>query len=401
MNDYNSSTTAGAGSDRHLHPWERQPGEPLDRYRWYQVYLTLPPPRRFKTVTRIVGLKPGSRLVARAARDWRWQERAASASREAGFIPHQQEWRNLLLDEVAYVARFNGLAETSRALAGAALGELDRVKARRHLGPLMQYQRGLLRLLAIPKKEDVRLEIHPEKLRWMVSDRAIEIRGERHDNDPVVRKIWGPLATEDTKDAPEEEPAGPEPWLQQPGEPDNCFYWFRLYLSLMFFQSTRQVAAMINMNRGTTLAKIARKWHWQERAAAFDAHYADRPFARTQLQLDLFSDKAFEAHLHGLLDSTKALKTAEIDRLDRAKARRLLTPLFHRQRSLLQFSWRQSEVFYSESPDERRQHLLVPLVDKLATELVDEGEADPEEARMMELIWGGDDDEEDEEDDEQ
>ena len=398
MND-NHSTTAAAGPDRQPHPWERQPGEPLDRYRWFQVYLTLPLPRTFKTVTRIVGLKPGSRLVARAARDGRWQERTASAAKEPAFLPHQQEWRNLLLDEVAYIARFNGLAETSRALAGAALGELDRVQARRHLAPLMQYQRGLLRLLATPKKEDVRLDIHPDKLRWMVSDRAIEIRGERFDNDPVVREIWGPKATEDTNDAPAEEPAEPEPWHQQPDEPDNCFYWFRIYLSLMFFQSTRQVAAMVNMNRHATLAKVARKWHWQERAAAFDAHNADQPFARTQLQLDLFFDNAFEAHLHGLLESTRALKTAEIDRLDRAKARRLLTPLFHRQRSLLQFFWRQSEVFYSESPDERRQHLLLPLVDKLATELVDE-EPDPEEARMMELIWGGDDDEEDDEDDE-
>ncbi|MCZ0938930.1 MAG: hypothetical protein OXJ55_09860 [Caldilineaceae bacterium] len=397
MND-NHSTTAAAGPDRQPHPWERQPDERLDRYRWFQVYLTLPLPRTFKSVTHIVGLKPGSRLVARAARDWRWKERTASAAKEPAFLPHQQQWRNLLLDELAYIARFNGLAETSRALAGAALGQLDRVQARRRLGPLIQYQRGLLRLLATPKKEDVNLDIHPDKLRWMVSDRAIEIRGERFNQDPVVRELWGPSAAEDTEDAPAEEPA--EPWHQQPGEQDNCFYWFRIYLSLMFFQSTAQVAAMANTARHAALAKIARKWHWQERAAAFDAHNADRPFARTQLQLDLFSDKAFEAHLHGLLESTRALKTAEIDRLDRAKARRLLTPLFHRQRSLLQFFWRQSEVFYSESPDERRQHLLLPLVEKLATEMVDEEEADPEHLRMMKLIWGGDDDEEDDEDDE-
>lgn len=377
------------------HPWEQQPGEPLDRYRWFQVYLTLPLPRSFKTVTGIVGLKPGSRLVARAARDWRWKERTASAGKEPGFLPHQMEWRKLLLDEVAYIARFNGLAETNRALAGAALGELDRVKARRLLGPLIQYQRGLLRLIATPKREDVHLDIHPQKLRWMVSDRAIEIRGERFANDPAAIAVWGPP---DTDDEPEEEPAGPEPWHQNPGEPDNCFYWFRMYLSLLFFQSTRQVAAMIDMNRGSTLAKIARKWRWQERAAAFDAHHTDQPLARTQLQIDLLSDNAFQAHLHGLLESTKALNTAEINRLDRAKARRLLTPLFHRQRSLLQFFWQQREVFYSQSPDERRQHLLLPLVEKLAIDLVDNPEVDPEEERINALIWGTDEDEDEDED---
>ena len=140
---------------------------------------------------------------------------------------------------------------------------------------------------------------------------VIEIRGELIQ--PLLDKVFGeeePEEDSDQQDSPEEgDPAEPEPWHQQPGEPDNHFRLFQIYLSLMFLQSTAQVAEMAKVNAKSTLDKIARKWSWQARAAAFDAHHDDQPLARAELQNRLLLDKAFTAHLHGLLDTARALQT--------------------------------------------------------------------------------------------
>ena len=176
LNDNDSQTPAGRDSYRQPYPWERQPGEPLDRYRWFQVYLTLPPPRPFKTVTRIVGLKPGSRLVARAARSWRWQERAAASdSPQDGCLALQVEWRNQLIREAAYLARFVSLQDSNRALSVAAIGKMDRVAARRNLAGLFRHQQGLLRLIA-PLLTSEDLNIDEEWLEELVGERVWEIQ---------------------------------------------------------------------------------------------------------------------------------------------------------------------------------------------------------------------------------
>ena len=381
-------------------PCERQPGEPLDRYRWFQIYLTLPPPRLHKRVAEIAGLRPHTRLIAKAFSQWRWPERIADADRsENGFPALQKEWRAQLLRETAYKAQFTGLVDTSRALSGAAIGELDRAEARKHLGPLIQYQRGLLPLMEPRRKErDVAPKINERRLQRMVLDRRLVIA------DKLVRMqyetLFGPTEwpydpiTDGPNRQTEEEPSEAKLWRQQPGEPDQHFYWFQIYLSLMFFQSTAQVANMAGIRRKSTLALIARKWTWQERAAAFDAYHAGDPLARIELQLHLLHDKAFEAHLHGLLDATRALEIAEIGSLDRAKARQYLSPLLRRQRSFLQSFWRQDEAIHGKSADEHRDLLLASLVEEMAIQLLREEDEDEKKNGNLKRAYGSSDDEE-------
>ena len=386
--------------DSQPQPCERQPGEPLDRYRWFQIYLTLPPPRRHASVAEIAGLRPRTRLIAKASSQWRWQERLAASDRpENGFPALQREWRTQLLRETAYKAQFTGLDDTSRALSGAAIGELDRAGARKHLGLLIQYQRGLLPLMEPRRKEkDVALKINEHRLQAMVLDRRLVIA------DKLVRLQWeaffGPTEWEYDPiiDGPnrqtEEEPPETKLWRRQPGEPDQHFYWFQIYLSLMFFQSTAQVANMAGIRRKSTLARIARKWTWQERAAAFDAYHAGEPLARIKLQLHLLHDKAFEAHLRGLLDATRALEIAEIGSLDRAKARQHLSPLLRRQRSFLQSIWRQYEAIEGKSADEHRDLLFASLVEKKAIQMLREEEEEERKNGNLRRAYGSSDEEE-------
>lgn len=376
------------GYKREPQPWERQPDEPLDRYRWFQLYYSHPRPRAFTDVTRLLGLRPGSRLVSKAAKDWRWKERAAAADdRQAGSLALQSEWRSLLLSEIAYRNRFITLEDTGRALAGAAIGDLDRITARRLLGPLLRHQQGLLRLLE-PKKQDRELAIDERKLKPLLLDRIIEIRGEL--GEPLFRKVFGneePEEGSDAQDSPEEDdPAEPQPWHQQPGEPDSHFRLFQIYLSLMFLQSTAHVAAMAKVSAKSTLDKIARKWSWQARAAAFDAHHAGQPLARAELQNRLLLDKAFTAHLHGLLDTARALRTAEISRLPRSRARSAFSSLSRQHRNILQAVLRQQDIAGWKTIEERRDIRIAAVVEKEAFRQALEGHLAPNP--LLEKIWG-------------
>ena len=137
-------------------PWERQqPGEPLESYRWFQVYFCLPQPRTFtkrqpdpRPETRKQACLQGRRVTGAGK-----NAPPPPTDRQGGSFALQNEWRSLLLAEVAYRNRYITLEDTSRALAGAAIGELDRIRARRLLGPLLRHQQGLLRLIE-PKKQD-------------------------------------------------------------------------------------------------------------------------------------------------------------------------------------------------------------------------------------------------------
>lgn len=374
MTSHSLSPTYGEYK-REPQPWERQQDEPLDRYRWFQLYYSLPQPRTFTDAAQILGLKPGSRLVSKAAKDWRWKERAAATDdRQRGSLALQSEWRGLLLSEVAYRNRFITLEDTSRALASTAIGELDRNKARRLLGPLLRHQQGLLRLLE-PKKQDREVAIDEGKLEPLILERRVEIQGEMIE--PVIRKVYGdnrPEAGSDGQDSLEEDdPAETEPWHQQPGEPANHFRQFQIYLSLMFLQSTAQVAAMAKFSAKSTLDKIARKWDWQARAAAFDAHHADQPLARAELQNRLLLDKAFTAHLHGLLDTASALQTAEIGRLTRSRARNAFSSLSRQQRNILQSIFRQREIAGATTIEERRNIRIAAMVENEAHKRAVEG----------------------------
>ena len=380
-------------------PFERQPGEPLESHRWFLIFLTLPSPRPHKRVAELAGLRPNTRLIAKASSQWRWPQRLADADRpENGFPALQKEWRAQLLRETAYRAQFNGLEDTSRALAGAAIDKLDRAAARRRLGPLIQYQRGLLPLIEPRRKENVAPKINESRLHGMVLDKRLRIASKL--TKLQYEAIFGPTEWpyDPITDGPnlqsEEDLSATKLWRQQPGESDQHFYWFQIYLSLMFFQSTAQVAKMAGIRQHSTLARIARKWTWQERAAAFDAHLAGEPLARIELQLHLLHDKAFEAHLRGLLDSTRALETAEIGSLDMATARQYLSPLLRRQRSFLQSFWRQYEAIDGKSADERRDLLLASLVDKKAIQMLREEEEDERKNGNLKRAYGSKDDEE-------
>ena len=310
----------------------------------------------------------------------------------------RKEWRAQLLREAAYMAQFTGMEDTSRALAGAAIGKLDRAAARRQLGPLIQYQRGLLPLIEPRRKENVAPKINESRLHGMVLDRRLKIAGKL--TKLQYEAIFGPTEWpyDPITDGPnlqsEEDLSATKLWRQQPGEPDQHFYWFQIYLSLMFFQSTAQVANMAGIRQESTVARIARKWNWQERAAAFDAYHAGDPLARVELQLHLLHDKAFEAHLRGLLDSTRALETAEIGSLDMATARQYLSPLLRRQRSFLQSFWRQYEAIDGKSADEHRDLLLASLVDKKAIQMLREEEEDERKNGNLKRAYGSKDDEE-------
>ena len=374
-------------------PWERQPGEPLDCYRRFQLYLTLPQPRSFAAVSETLGLSPANKLVAKTARRWRWQERAAACDRRgAALLGLLNDWRSQLLNEIAYVTRFKGLRDTGRALDNAAVAKMDRAEARKRLAALDRLQRGLLNLIA-PRKEIEEEEVDETKLHWPVVARSQEIGWEWEEPymkvaervDQRAREI-GPECDEDRLLDEELEnieqyirphtapdlPGEILPWEQQPKEPAKHFYACRVFLSLNLLQSTWQVAAMAGAGPETTLAKIARKWNWLERAAAFEDHLAEQPLARQELQNQLLLDQLFESQRRGLLQSTRALEKAAIDRLDPATARKRLPLLIARQRSLLQQSSHLAKASDRKSLDQRRDVRLAALVEERALEMATE-----------------------------
>lgn len=388
-------------------PWEQQPGEPLDRYRLFQIYLTLPQPRRCTTVSQTVGLSPAGRLVPQAASRWNWEKRAAACDdKGAALTGLLNDWRNQLLNELAYVARFNGLHETGRALASAAIQKMDRAGLRKNLAALDRLQRGLLSLIA-PMKEVADQEFDEKELHWPVVERAGEIGWEWVE--PIARKVYSepdpdtaneqdgntaqkPDSALDNSlpglrpDPAPDLPGETVPWERQPGESASFFYAFRIYLSLGFLQSTRQVAKMAAVAGQTALARIARKWSWEQRAAAFEAHLAGQPLARFDLQHQLLLDKAYEQQLHGLSQSTAALAKAQIGRLDRATARKRLPLLIRRQRSLLLQLSRIIAASDRKILDQRRDVRLDALVEEKALQ---KATADwYESLRIIESIYG-------------
>lgn len=347
-------------------------------------------------------------MVPQAARQWRWQQRAAAFDSPAsGCLPLQAEWCNQLLREAAYKAEFTGLEDTNRALARAAIGQMDRAASRRLLNPLVQYQRGLFRLIPPSNKEQVHLDFDDEELQGAIRARVSELRMEIMD--PIISAAYAgaaddaatdpesggaPHPTVDSEESQsdsrastaDEDPGETKPWYRQPGELANHFHWFQIFLSLMFFQSTAQVANMAKTGRNATLAKIARKWRWQERALAFDAHDADQPLARSELQGRLLRQKAFDAQLHGLLQSSKALDSAKIGQLDRVKARKDFSVLSRRQLSILQHVLRHFDAASGQSPEERRELALADYVNEQALPIAMEEEERDDE--MLIRLYG-------------
>ncbi|MCY4079497.1 MAG: hypothetical protein OXF54_04585 [Caldilineaceae bacterium] len=127
-----------------------------------------------------------------------------------------------------------------------------------------------------------------------------------------------------------------KPWEQQPDEPPDYYGWFKVYLTLPLPRSLVRVAQFANMNpRSGWISKIARKWGWKERAAAFDADDAQRFAVLSEQRSQLLKDVAFNAQYQGLHLTGRALDNAAIGEMARDEARQYLSVLFQHQRGLL------------------------------------------------------------------
>ena len=159
----------------------------------------------------------------------------------------------------------------------------------------------------------------------------------------------------------------PEPWRRQPGEPPDRYYWFRLYLSLPIPRKVAQVAKHVGTNSDRSwMSRIARQWRWKERAVDFDADNARKIVEQSDLRQQLLLDKVFEAQFYGLIDTTKALQNAEIDRMGRAEARNHLTQLSRHQRGLLRFVLQHNQDGANRALEELNQPHLAQLVEERA-----------------------------------
>ena len=166
---------------------------------------------------------------------------------------------------------------------------------------------------------------------------------------------------------PDRDDDQPEPWRRQPGEPPDRYYWFRLYLSLPIPRKVAQVAKHVGTNSDRSwMSRIARQWRWKERAVDFDADNARKIVEQSDLRQQLLLDKVFEAQFYGLIDTTKALQNAEIDRMGRAEARNHLTQLSRHQRGLLRFVLQHNQDGANRALEELNQPHLAQLVEERA-----------------------------------
>ena len=179
----------------------------------------------------------------------------------------------------------------------------------------------------------------------------------------------------------------PEPWRRQPGEPPDRYYWFRLYLSLPIPRKVAQVAKHVGTNSDRSwMSRIARQWRWKERAVDFDADHARKIVEQSDLRQQLLLDKVFEAQFYGLIDTTKALQNAEIDRMDRAEARNHLTQLSRHQRGLLRFVLQHNQDGAQKALEELNEIRLAQMVEERAWIKVDE--MNKKEAVILRKTYG-------------
>lgn len=171
----------------------------------------------------------------------------------------------------------------------------------------------------------------------------------------------------------------PKPWEQQPDEPPDHYGWFRVYLTLPLPRQLGRVAQFANMNpRSSWLSKIARKWSWKERAAAFDADDAQRFAVLSEQRSQLLKDVAFKAQYQGLHLAGQALDNAAIGEMARDEARQNLSALFQHQRGLLRLltprkektgkikiNDKQLESLAMDRAIEIREERIMPLINKI------------------------------------
>ena len=181
----------------------------------------------------------------------------------------------------------------------------------------------------------------------------------------------------------------PKPWDREPGEPVDCYYWFRIYLAQPIPRKVAQVARLIGTNSERTyLTNISHQWRWKERAVCFDADKAQQIVIQFEARNQRLLDEIFHAQFQGLLDTTQAIQNAELDRMDRDEARGHLAPLTQHQRGLLRIVMQQVEQAAEDSLEERNEDPLAQLVEERALAMVKEWEREGEE--RLKLFWGSD-----------
>ncbi|MDE0071544.1 MAG: hypothetical protein OXO48_17650 [Caldilineaceae bacterium] len=189
---------------------------------------------------------------------------------------------------------------------------------------------------------------------------------------------------------------GPDrkPWEQQPDEPPDLYGWFKVYLILPQPRRIADVAQFANMNpRSGWLSKLARKWGWKERAAAFDADGAQRFAVLSEQRSQLLKDVGFNAQYQGLHLTGRALENAAIGEMDRDEARRYLSALFQHKLGLLKLltprkektgkvkiNENQLEMMAMDRAIEIREERIMPLINKIygITDSADGADADKE-----------------------
>ena len=202
MNGTDFEKTGTAHDDGQPKPWDRQPGEPPDRYYWFRLYLSLPIPRKIAQVAKVIGTNSDRSWMSKTARQWRWQERSAllDADRAKQIVIQSEMREQLLLDKI-FEAQFQGLLDTTKALENAEIGEMNRAEARNHLTPLSRHQRGLLQIILQKNEgtaERALEEINEIRLAQLVEEKA-RIRADELDKEgsEMLIKFYGNVEEQD------------------------------------------------------------------------------------------------------------------------------------------------------------------------------------------------------------
>ena len=118
------------------------------------------------------------------------------------------------------------------------------------------------------------------------------------------------------------------PWDQQPDEPDKWYGRFKVYLQLGPTRSVRATAHASGMQarnlpygEGGPWSEISRKWHWRQRANAWDVHQRELLAVserNTRLALRGRRIERMEDYLEAICE---VLDTANITAVDEQQAR--------------------------------------------------------------------------------
>lgn len=82
-----------------------------------------------------------------------------------------------------------------------------------------------------------------------------------------------PIPTPDSPEAPAE--TRRRPWDQLPGEPPRWYGRFQVFLNLGPARTVAAATRAVRLGVGGSWSEYVQRWHWRERAAAWDVHQRD------------------------------------------------------------------------------------------------------------------------------